>query len=95
MNFILFITFLLTACKGGLWIGLGVLIRNHFDAILSMLLRKPIPENLIAETDKEKIDKVIRIIGLLIIGIGVGTVIIALSTLFAGSRMTNNFHLNF
>lgn len=95
MKFLLFITFLITTCKGGLLIGLGVLIRNHFDSILSVILRKPIPDNLISEVDKEKIDKVIRIIGLLIIAIGVGTVILALSTMLAGTRMTNNFHLNF
>lgn len=92
MKFILFITFILTVCKGGILIGIGILIRNHFDAVLTMILRKPLPENLIPSMDNEKIQKVIRIIGLLIIVIGISTITAGLSTMIVGNSMSNNFN---
>jgi len=95
MKFILFFTFIITICKGGIWIGFGVLIRNHFDTILSMIIRKPLPDGLIPSMNNEKIQKVIKLIGLLIIAIGISTIILGLSTMIAGHNMSNNFNFKF
>jgi hypothetical protein len=64
---------LITICKGGLWICIGVLIGNHLETILSLILRKPLPEGLITPDDIKKTKRVFKIIGLLIVLIGIGT----------------------
>jgi hypothetical protein len=58
---------LITICKGGLWICIGVLFGNHLETILSLILRKPIPEGLISPDDIKKTKILFKIMGLIII----------------------------
>ena len=96
MKFILFITFLTSLAKAGLLIGLGVLLKNHFEALLATLIRKPIPEDLIEKYSYDKMREVIKWIGIFVIILGVGMAIIGLSTLVMGFQMPmNNFNFNF
>jgi hypothetical protein len=70
--------FLLGICKGGLWICIGVLFGNHLETILSLILRKPIPEGLISPDDIKKTKILFKIMGLIIILIGIGQIIFTL-----------------
>ncbi|MCU4164433.1 hypothetical protein [Carboxylicivirga caseinilyticus] len=96
MKFILFITFLTSLAKAGLLIGLGILLKNHFETVLSTLIRKPIPEDLIERYSYEKMKEVIRWIGIFVMILGIGMAVIGLSTLIMGFQMPmNNFNFNF
>jgi len=93
MKLFLFITFLITIAKGGIWIGIGIIIRKHFDALLTLILRKPLPEGIISKEQHESMNKIIEWIGLCIITIGVLTIFFGLITLISGSSMTHgNFN---
>jgi hypothetical protein len=61
-----------------------------------MILRKPIPDNLINPEDFQKTKSVINVIGILLILIGIGTMIIGLSSMIAGFSMPSpNFNFKF
>jgi hypothetical protein len=89
MKILLFFTFLLSLCTGGVLIGLGILLRNHFETIISLIVRKPFPDDLIIPDDYAKTKTTIRWIGSLVILLGIAKMIISLSTLMAGYWMTN------
>jgi hypothetical protein len=92
----LFFSFLLSICYGGIWIGLGLLVKNHLETVLSMILRKPIPDNLINPEDFQKTKSVINVIGILLILIGIGTMIIGLSSMIVSYSMPSpNFNFKF
>ena len=92
----LFFSFLLSICYGGIWISVGLLVKNHLETVLSMILRKPNPENLINPEDFQKAKSVINVIGILLILIGIGTIVIGLSSMIAGFSMSSpNFNFKF
>ena len=62
MKFLYFFTFLLSLCKGGIWISLGILLRNHFETVLALIVREPLPEELIDSYDKSKVVAIIQFI---------------------------------
>ena len=96
MKTLLFFSFLLSVCHGGIWICSGLLVRNHFETILSMILRKPVPENMIDPEDSQRTKKVIDVIGLLLILIGIGTMIIGLTTMITGlGNLGANFNFKY
>ncbi len=96
MKFFFFLTFLISVAKGGISVGIGILLRKHFDTILSLIIRKPIPEGLIDKNKHESVLKIMEWIGLFVIIIGVLTVFFAFATLFTGNSMTNgNFNFKF
>jgi len=96
MKFMMFLSFVVAACKGGIWIALGFIIRNHLEAFLSLILRKPIPENLISKEENDRTQKIYDLIGLLFVGIGVCVILIGLITWFMSFRIPSaNFNFNF
>lgn len=96
MKFMMLLTFAVAACKGGIWIALGLLIRNHLEAFLALILRKPIPENLISQEEKDRTRKIYDFIGLLLVGIGVCVILIGLLTWIMSFRIpSGNFNFNF
>jgi hypothetical protein len=90
----MFLTFLLSICYGGIWISIGVLLRNHFETILSMIIRKPIPDNLIDPINFLKTKNVIKVIGVFLVIIGILTMIAGLTT-FIVSCITPYSSFNF
>lgn len=96
MQWMFVFSFLLSICHGGIWIGIGLLVMNHLETFLSMILRKPIPENLINQEDYHKTRNVINAIGILLILVGIVTIIIGFATMIAGFRVpTPNFNFKF
>ncbi len=95
MKFIFFLTFIVSALKGGLWILLGIIIKNHFDTAISLILRKPLPENLISPNNKKAIDLYIYKIGQILIIIGWIIILTAFSSWIVSFSMPgNNFNFN-
>jgi hypothetical protein len=90
MGTILFFTFLTALAKSGLLISLGVLIRSHLDTVLSLIIRKPIPEDLISAERLSAASQVIRWIGFFIIALGIGLSIVSFSTMVVGMGMPSN-----
>jgi hypothetical protein len=88
----LFFTFLLSLCYGGIWISAGLLVRNHFETVISMLFRKPIPDGLANSDDYLKAKAIINILGLLFIIIGVIIMIVGLFSLVGFPRSNINFN---
>jgi hypothetical protein len=96
MKTILFFTFLMALVKSGLYISIGILVMNHIETLLSLITRKPVPDNLIEKNNLTTFYIVTRWIGIFIIAIGVGIGITALVTLIMGFRMqTHTFNFNF
>jgi hypothetical protein len=96
MKIIFFFTFLLSLAKAGLWIGIGTLISKHFDTALSLIVRKPVPEDLIKPERLEVANQVIRWIGIFIIIIGIGLAVSGFVTFIVSFRMpSGNFKFNF
>jgi flagellar biosynthesis protein FlhB len=96
MKTFLFFTFLVSLAKSGLWISIGILIKNHLETLLSLIVRKPLPDHLIEENKLETFNQVTKWIGLFIIIIGIGFALSALATLIMGFNMpTSNFNFKF
>ena len=96
MKIIFFFTFLVTLAKGCLWISIGTLINKHFETVLSMITRKPLPENLIHPEKLDLARQSIKWVGLFIVLIGVGLLISGLVTLIASfSVPSSNLNFNF
>ena len=96
MKTFLFFTFLLSLTKSGLWISIGILVKNHFDTILSLIIRKPVPDNLIENSKLNSANNIIKWIGIFIIAIGIGVAVSALLTLIVSSRMPmSSFNFKF
>jgi hypothetical protein len=96
MGFMLFISFFLSLFYGGIWICVGILLRNHLDTVVSFIMRRPIPEGLISPDDYGRMESVVRAIGLLFILIGIFTMILGLATGIASSSMQHtNFNYRF
>ncbi len=97
MKFMLVFTFFLSICYGAIWISIGLLLLNHLETVLSMVLRKPIPDNLINPQSLQNAKRVIKVIGVLLILIGIATIILGLNSMVTGFNMTNhpNFNFNF
>lgn len=88
----LFFTFLLSLCYGGIWICAGVLVRNHFETVISMFFRRPIHEGIVNPDDYMKAKSVINILGLIFIIIGVLVMISGLFTFFNFPGQNVNFN---
>lgn len=74
----------------------GILIKNHLDAFLSLLTRKSMPSDVIEQSKVEPLNKVIRWVGLFIILFGIGMALMATAVFFMGSSMpTGNFNFKF
>ena len=87
---------MLSLAKAGLVISIGVLINKHIDTVLSLIIRKPIPEYLISNERLAAANQVIKWIGIFIIIIGFGIAISSLSTIIASLSMPlNNFNFKF
>ncbi len=96
MKSLLFFTFLTGLAKSIMIIFLGILIKDHFETLISMIIRKPMPDNLIDEQRYNSIHVVIKWIGIMIIILGVGQAFMSLMTLFMGFNMPmNNFNFQF
>ena len=96
MKIIFFFSFLLSLAKAGLWISIGTLISKHFDTVLSLIIRKPIPDNLIKPERLDIANQVIKWIGIFIILIGVGLAVSGLATLIASFSMpSRDFNFKF
>lgn len=87
MKSYLFFTFLVSLAKAGLWISIGVLIKNHLETLFAFLMRKPVPDNLIDKNKLDTFNNVTKWIGIFIILIGIGLAIAALNSLIIGFRM--------
>lgn len=90
MKAFLLFTFLVSLAKSGLWISIGILIKNHLESVLSIVLRKPVPDNLIEKNNLETVNNITKWIGIFIIVIGIGAALSAFSTLIMGFRMPSN-----
>ncbi len=96
MKSLLFFTFLSGLAKSIMIIFLGILIKDHIETLISMIIRKPIPDGLIDEQKYNSIHSVIKWIGIMIIILGVGQALMSLMTLFMGFNMPmNNFNFQF
>jgi archaellum biogenesis protein FlaJ (TadC family) len=94
-TFLLF-AFLTSLAKSGLWITVGVLIKNHLESLLSLVTRKSMPNDIIEKNDFDKLNNVTKWIGLFIIFVGIGLALSAIVTFIMGLNMpTNRFNLKF
>ncbi|MFY0630135.1 MAG: hypothetical protein JXR05_07115 [Flavobacteriaceae bacterium] len=98
MKTILFFTFLISLAKSTIWILIGVLIKNHFETFWSLIIRRPVPENLINEDKLQVTNKLIHAIGVLFITIGVVLILVAIvtmSTSLSIANASNNFNIRY
>jgi hypothetical protein len=96
MKFIFFLNFLGALCKGIVIMGVGNLLRNHFRTVVSMLVRREIPETLIEPYNYDRAINAIRVIGLFVMLIGVGLIVVSFATFIASLTMpSGNFNFNF
>ena len=96
MRLALFVTFLVSLAKGGLWITIGTLVKNHFETFIAFIIRKPVADGLIDKNRYDALINVIKWIGIFIIIIGIGIAVLGLVTFIIGFRMpTNSFNFNF
>ncbi len=96
MKFILLNALIVTIAKSGLLICLGFIIMNHFESTLSLISRKPLPDNLIQPQNLEALNKVLKWVGICIIVLGISMAINGLAIIFWGVNMpSNSFNFNF
>jgi hypothetical protein len=78
----------LSLAKSCLLISIGLLVGFHLETVLSLIIRKPIPENLISAERLNSVSEVIKWIGIFIIITGVVIAISSLVTLVVSLGMT-------
>ena len=76
--------------RGGISICLGILLRNHFEAIFTLIFCRQLPENLVDQDEKSKALSIVSIIGLLLILIGCAIILAGLFTWIASFTVQNN-----
>lgn len=64
--------------------GVGLLLRNHMETIFSLISRKPHPDGLVKPEDYKATKRLFNVIGLLCVFIGIGVIIMGITTLIAG-----------
>lgn len=84
MAFISFLSFLLTSFKASLWLFFGILLKDHFETVLSIIFRKPIPEGLISPKNYQRTSNLIKTIGTILIIIGSIIILKAFASWIAG-----------
>lgn len=94
MRFMLIFSFLITLCKGSIWMGVGLLLRNHIETIFSLVSRKPNPEGLVDPKDFKSTKGIFNFIGLMCVFIGIGVIILGITRMIAGFGM-NGGHFMF
>jgi hypothetical protein len=87
MRFMLIFSFLITLCKGSIWMGVGLLLRNHMETIFSLVSRKPHPEGLVDPKDFKSTKGLFNFIGLMCVFIGIGVIILGVTRMIAGFGM--------
>lgn len=90
MKTLLFFSLLLSLAKSGLWITVGILIKNHLESTLTLLTRKPMPDGIIEKNNFEKLTKVTKWIGIFIIIVGIGLALSAIATFIMQYTMSMN-----
>ena len=80
MEFNFFFTFVFSLAKAGLWISIGILVSKHMDTLLSLIIRRPLPEGLIKPEKLNSAKKVIKWIGIFTIIFGFGVALSGLAT---------------
>jgi len=77
---------IISLCKGGAWIGLGLLLRDHFDSLITLVTRRDVQEDRAQARTNDSTMKMIKFIGLLFIILGIAIMVMGLYTVIAGSR---------
>jgi len=91
MKLQLFIGFITLLAKGAAIICIGEIIRSHFETVISMIIRRPIPENLISPENYNRAKMIISIIGILIIISGIFVILLGLFSLISGTIHFSTF----
>ena len=87
--FVIF-TFLASLAKSGIWITLGVLLKNHFEILTSFVTRKAIDASIIHEERFQPFKKVVEWIGIFIIILGICSALLAFTSLIVGLRVPSH-----
>ena len=90
MKTLLFFAFLGSLAKSGLWITVGILIKNHLESTLTLVTRKPMPNDIIEKNNFEKLTNVTKWIGIFIIIVGIGLALSAIATFIMQYTMSTN-----
>ncbi|WMI65441.1 hypothetical protein RBH94_15420 [Aestuariibaculum sp. YM273] len=96
MKSVLFFTFLTAVAKSAVIACIGLLVKDHFIAFLTLITRKAIPESEVESVNSEKFNNVLKWIGIAIIALGVCMTLTAFASFIAGIEMSSNrLKLNF
>ena len=80
------ISLFITLCKGGAWIGLGILLRDHFDSFITLVTRRNVPEDQSYTDFSGQAMRIIKLVGLLFMLLGIAVIVMGLVTVIMGSR---------
>ncbi|WP_243345507.1 hypothetical protein [Parabacteroides sp. FAFU027] len=95
MSGIFFISFLTGLMKGALLIAVGLLISRYFETLLGVIRRKQEPEETPDNYQYHKMISLIKIIGYIIMLMGVINLLLVMITLiFMNGHGMGNMHLN-
>jgi|GEM_PF-2374275 hypothetical protein len=95
MSGIFFISFLTGLMKGALLIAVGLLISRYFETLLGLIRRKQDSEEVTDTYNYHKMITLIKIIGYIIMLMGVINLLLVLITLiFMNGHGMSNMHLN-
>jgi hypothetical protein len=79
------ISLFITLCKGGAWIGLGLLLRDHFDSFITLVTRRNVPEDQSYTDFSGQAMKIIKLVGLLFVLLGIAIMVMGVVTVIVGS----------
>ncbi|HKJ43713.1 MAG TPA: hypothetical protein VKA27_16570 [Sunxiuqinia sp.] len=72
---------------------MGILLKNHFETLLSLIIRKPVPNELIEKTQHESTIRAIKWVGNFFIILGIGIALMGIASMGMTSRIpTHNFN---
>ncbi|GAA4303504.1 hypothetical protein [Aestuariibaculum suncheonense] len=96
MKSVLFFSFLASLAKSAIVICLGLLVKDHFKAFLTLINRKSIPESEVETINSKKFNEILRWIGFFIMALGICMALVAFASFIAGIEMSSNrLKLNF
>ncbi|MCX6225193.1 MAG: hypothetical protein NTV01_10690 [Bacteroidia bacterium] len=90
------ISLFISLCKGGACIGLGILLLNYVESLVTLFTRRAVPEDLPDARSGNQAMPTIRFIGILFILLGIGIIILGSITMVAGISLgSQNLNLKF
>jgi hypothetical protein len=95
MKATLLVSLFIAICKAGAFIGIGILLLNYLEDLITLVTRRPMPTDLPEAGSANKALPIIRLIGVLLIIMGFVILILGTISVVGGFSLGQTMNLKF